>query len=490
VPRGSRPRIKYLGRIPRAARAEREQAHIECTIIVQRSLQAHHNIQRMNRNRMLLLMLLCAALLSAPAFPCSLRYTPFLENLSAATHVYVFRLESAKAAGPESVEVRGTFRIVEVLKGGSPPAKALQYWTDSCGGVRLDVGGYYLAATRDAETTLRISGGDDTVLDLFLSYSEGSRSEFIDEIRRILDGGTASLQFQNDLERRAQRIRIIPPPQEPFRADPAPEPWAPETLSSDQYESSPAFTPDGSEMFFMRSDRSFQNYRLLWSRCVRGQWTAPVSPPFAAPAPVLEGDPVVTADGKRVYFISSRLAHQRNGGDDLDIWYADRGAGGEWLPPRRLPEPVNSSGSELLPRLTPDGSLYFGSSRAGGLGGSDIYVAKPGPKDTWHVENLGAPVNSTANEYEAEVSSNGKMLIVVADRGDRSHLYPFTLEKGAWVEGHRIVARPDVFQVGPLLSPGGKRLLFAQDAGAKSGELFVLDLVPNPDESWPPGCGR
>jgi hypothetical protein len=130
-------------------------------------------------------------------------------------------------------------------------------------------------------------------------------------------------------------------------AEPQPRVWTPQAISSDQYESSPAFTPDGREMFFMRSDRSFQNYRLMGSRCVRGRWTAPVPPPFAAPGPVLEADPFVTADGRRVYFVSAR-----DRGDDLDIWYAERDAKGGWLPPRRLPEPVSSPGAELLPRLT------------------------------------------------------------------------------------------------------------------------------------------
>jgi hypothetical protein len=53
-----------------------------------------------------------------------------------------------------------------------------------------------------------------------------------------------------------------------------------------------------------------------------------------------------------------------------------------------------------------------------------------------------------------------------------------------------VPAREDVFQVGPLLSPRGERLLFAQRADdARSGELFLVDLVPGSTESWPPACG-
>jgi Tol biopolymer transport system component len=266
--------------------------------------------------------------------------------------------------------------------------------------------------------------------------------------------------------------------------------WTPPELASDQYESSPTFTPDGREIFFMQADTRFQGYRLLWSRCEGGRWTPPVPPPFAAAPPVLEADPFITPDGKRLYYVSS-LHGSRNGRghDDLDIWFVERGPDGGWRQPERLPEPVNSTASELLPRLTADGRLVFGSSRAGGLGRSDIYVATPDGAGGWRVENLGAPVSSAAEEYEAEISRDGRTLIVVADRGDRSHLYRFALVDGRWVEQGRIPASSQVFQVGPLLSPKGDRLLFAQADGERSGEIFEIDLAPQSAQDWPPRCG-
>lgn len=261
--------------------------------------------------------------------------------------------------------------------------------------------------------------------------------------------------------------------------------WTPPAISSDQYESSPTFTPDGREMFFMRADKRFQNYRLLWSRCENGAWTVPVAPSFAALAPVLEADPFVTADGKRLYYVSSRQAKTA---DDLDIWFVERKPDGTWGEPQRLPEPVNSTGSELLPRADAQGRLYFGSSRAGGFGQSDIYVAAQDKDGKWRVDNLGAPISTKANEYEAEISSDGQSMVVVADRGDRSHLYRYQLQGGKWIEQGRVPALMNVFQVGPLLSPKGDRLLFSQADGERSGKMFLIDLVPNPDKAWPPVC--
>jgi dipeptidyl aminopeptidase/acylaminoacyl peptidase len=270
----------------------------------------------------------------------------------------------------------------------------------------------------------------------------------------------------------------------------APTRWTPAPLATTDYESSPAFTPDGRELFFMRSDTSFRNYRLLHSRCTRHGWSRPIAPPFALPPPVLEGDPSLSADGRRVYFISSRRAvAEGRGNEDFDIWFVERGADGAWsAEPRRLPEPVNSTSAELLPRVASDGRLYFGSDRPGGQGENDIWVATRAPDDSWSVENLGAPVNSAGAEYEADISRDGRWLVVVADRGDRSHLYRFRRERDAWIEDERIDARADVFQVGPLLSPRGDRVLFAQATAEASGEIFVSDLVERPEAAWPPAC--
>lgn len=273
---------------------------------------------------------------------------------------------------------------------------------------------------------------------------------------------------------------------------PVPEPqgigvprrWTPPALSTDQYESSPSLAPDGRELFFFRADRRFDNYRLLHSRCRDGRWSPPREPAFSAPPGVLETDPAYSADGRRLYYGSARHT-----GRDLDIWRVERDADGEWRAPHRLPEPVNSPHTELLPREQPDGRLLFGSDRPGGAGGRDVYFAIPQADGAWRVEPLPAPVNGPGDEYEADLSRDGKVLVVVANRGERSHLYLYDLMQGRWRARGMVPARKDVFQIGPLLSPDAKRLLFSQDQGHDSGEFYLVDLAPHADRSWPRACG-
>lgn len=262
--------------------------------------------------------------------------------------------------------------------------------------------------------------------------------------------------------------------------------WTPPAIASDQYESTPTFTPDGREMYFMQADPRFERYRLFWSRCENGAWSKAAPAPFAAPN-VQEADPGVTPNGKRLYYISMR---QDPAKDDFDIWYVERTYAGTWSEPQRLPEPVNSPGAELLPRADQSGRLYFGSDRAGGFGQGDIYVATQTAAGKWTVDNVGPPVSTAAFEYEAEISRDGRTLIAVIDRGDRSHLYRFEREGGRWIERGRIPAFAHVFQVGPLLAPGADRLLYAQADAKRSGELFLFDLVERPNDSWPPCSQR
>ena len=134
------------------------------------------------------------------------------------------------------------------------------------------------------------------------------------------------------------------------------------------------------------------------SRCVNGAWSKATLAPFAVPG-VQEGDPGITPDGQRLYFISMRHDPAQ---EDFDIWYVERAGADAWSEPRRLPEPVNSPGAELLPRADRDGHLYFGSDRAGGFGQGDIYVASQRLDGRWTVSNVGPPVSTAANEYEAE----------------------------------------------------------------------------------------
>ena len=261
------------------------------------------------------------------------------------------------------------------------------------------------------------------------------------------------------------------------------ERWAPVPISSDRFESHPAFDPLNGDLYFVRSAPDFSGWRIYMAHCAAAGWTTPVDAPFVGDG--VEADPWFTPDGHTLYFISTRTTDGVTG-RNLDLWKVRRDASLKWQTPERLPEPLNSNGREWFPRLGRDGWLYFGSDRSGGVGKTDIWRARQdGAK--WLVENLGAAINTVANEFEAELSPDGKTLIVMAEDG----LYESKLADGRWQPKVRLPAEvnANAGEVGALFSPGGNSLLFARDTGAeRSGEFFLWRRGAM--ENWPRRCGK
>jgi hypothetical protein len=260
------------------------------------------------------------------------------------------------------------------------------------------------------------------------------------------------------------------------------ERWTPQGVSSELFESHAAFDPKTSELYFVRSSKSFSGWRILTAHCEAHGWSVPHDAPFAGKG--VEADPYFTPDGRSVYFISTR-ATGSDQSKDLDIWKADRSPAGRWGEPVRLPAPVNSSQAEWFPRPGPDGWLYFGSNRPGGLGKNDIWRAKETRTGSWTVENLGPAINTAGDEYEPLPSPDGNLLILNAAGG----MYLSSSAAGRW--SPRTLLGPAInvngSEIGALFSPSGHSLMFARDTGEPlSGEFFIWRLEGR--EAWPPKC--
>jgi hypothetical protein len=265
-------------------------------------------------------------------------------------------------------------------------------------------------------------------------------------------------------------------------ATPPPEPWAPPHIASELFESHGAFDPGNGDFYFVRSTTSFRGWRIMVSHCHADGWGTPVDASFAGDG--VEADPFITADGKHLYFISTRSTDGQQH-KDLDIWQVDRDDEGNWGEPRRLPAPVNSRGQEWFPRPAADGWLYFGSARPGGFGKTDIWRAHEDRGGHWRVENLGKAINTPGDEYEPLPSPDGQRLIVMADGG----LYQSERRQDGWSERHSLGPAVNVngSEIGAAFSPSGKSLLFARDTkGPRSGEFYVWR--PGGTEAWPPAC--
>jgi hypothetical protein len=129
-------------------------------------------------------------------------------------------------------------------------------------------------------------------------------------------------------------------------------------------------------------------------------WSAPVNLGPEVNSASGEIGPAISPDGLALYFTSDRPG----GVGARDIWVTRRAhRTAPWRAPRNLGPVVNSSASDFLPALSPDGrQLFITSGRAGGQGDADVWVSRR--DDTrddfgWQAPvNLGAPVNTAGAE--------------------------------------------------------------------------------------------
>ena len=197
---------------------------------------------------------------------------------------------------------------------------------------------------------------------------------------------------------------------------PALEPtiFADGVISTGDYEVSEDFAPDGRTLYFVKSTPDMNFWTLVFSQFENGHWTAPKVAPFSGQ--YSDADPFVTADGKRMFFISKRpLANSTDKQPrKLDIWVVEKGKNGEWGEPSNLGPTVNSDESEYFSTLADNGTLYFGSRRTGGKGGVDLYRSRLVNGKYTEPENLGGTVNTEFDEYEPFIAPDESYMIFMA----------------------------------------------------------------------------
>lgn len=103
-----------------------------------------------------------------------------------------------------------------------------------------------------------------------------------------------------------------------------------------------------------------------------------------------EFSPVFSPDGQTLYFTSTR----KGGLGGNDLYKSTLEGPGRFSTPENLGDQINTPGNENFPAIAPDGTLYFSSDGHPGLGKLDIFKVQKGK-----VVNLGAPINSSGDDF-------------------------------------------------------------------------------------------
>jgi tetratricopeptide (TPR) repeat protein len=113
--------------------------------------------------------------------------------------------------------------------------------------------------------------------------------------------------------------------------------------------------------------------------------------------------PTLSSTGDTLFFVSDKAGGQ--GGTDIFMSYRTPKG---WKNPINLGETVNTSGHEAFPFIHPDGTLYFSSKGHSGFGGFDIFKATLKDGVYSNVTNLGTPINSPKDDTGFIMSNNKK----------------------------------------------------------------------------------
>ncbi|HUQ67986.1 MAG TPA: hypothetical protein VM165_00595 [Planctomycetaceae bacterium] len=223
------------------------------------------------------------------------------------------------------------------------------------------------------------------------------------------------------------------------------------------------FSPDGQDVYFTARDPQSPPDKpvshVYHSRLKGDQWQPAAAVPFSS-SDWSDLDPFLSVDGRRLYFVSTRVAPGKDPAKrDMDIWYSEAAGNGwgtpVWLPeinspakegspsldrqntiyffsdrdapsnqnaiysstwsggkftaPNKLPAPINAGPSDTSPWIAPDGNtLLFYSTRSGGAGQADLYLSGRSAAAWSPAENLGPVVNTAEFEYNASISRDGK----------------------------------------------------------------------------------
>ena len=180
-------------------------------------------------------------------------------------------------------------------------------------------------------------------------------------------------------------------------------------LNSEEDEGACAFSPDFKTMYLTvcKTDPNYPRYaQIATSQRSDASWGKATVLDISKDTLSTFAHPTVSPDGMWLYFVSD----MPGGMGGYDIWRAElttRGVG----PLENLGAPVNTPGNELFPTFRPNGDLYFSSDGHPGMGGLDIFVAKPQSEEGIVNNEKFAAATDTTAEANSSLFTNTYYLL-------------------------------------------------------------------------------
>ncbi|NND07597.1 MAG: OmpA family protein [Saprospiraceae bacterium] len=182
----------------------------------------------------------------------------------------------------------------------------------------------------------------------------------------------------------------------------------PAAINTTAAEYLPAMPATDAFMVFTRRVRGQEDFFI--SRRNQDSWL-PAQPIKELNTPENEGAHAISADGKMLIFTACA---RRDGLGSCDLYFSVLGESG-WSKPRNMGPTVNSKYWDGQPTLSANGlTLYFSSSRPGGVGGRDLWSTSRTPKGWSSPTNL-FRLNTKDNDESPFLHLDGTSLYFMSD---------------------------------------------------------------------------
>jgi outer membrane protein OmpA-like peptidoglycan-associated protein len=160
-----------------------------------------------------------------------------------------------------------------------------------------------------------------------------------------------------------------------------------------------AISPDGNTIIYARgnstSSKDLPETSLFASYFRGGGFTQPIWMPVNEDEFWWNSTPAFSPDGLELYFASNRPG----GFGGIDLYKATRLANSDFGNPVNLGPNINTPGNELFPRMTPDGKFFFSSDGHPGFGKLDLFLAENDESGKQIITNLGENINSSNDDF-------------------------------------------------------------------------------------------
>jgi len=239
------------------------------------------------------------------------------------------------------------------------------------------------------------------------------------------------------------------------------------TLLSEMNHNPPVFSPDGNEVYWSELSGDPYYSKIKYSKLISNRWTTPVFKPFSYQ---IDGAPILSTDGKTLYFISWRPLQGGPSQSISKLWFVKKN-GENWSEPKLLSSVVNAKQVRWQFFIAENSNLYFDSEKGlllsrflngkyqkpekvsdvlhpdyngispyiapdekyiifanselpGCLGEADLYIGFHNSDGTWSSPfHMGQKINSSNHDICPIVTPDKKYLFFINRRSGEYHVY-------------------------------------------------------------------